>query len=284
MLIAGLAAFGGALVGLVLTGHRGLRPSADSTDLIGLDDALVPALVGLLLVRLVPLRLPTLDAMPGMATATAIRQAWQLVAIAAGLPIALYVALLLGAPTETVGGVWALSKVLVFVLLTWGLYRDNWLGTPDLWSPRGGWRWWGPLPALAAFALLTSVGPFAGSHPDAADYPDPAVLALAATITFFTANVAEELFYRVILQTRLEAALGRWPAIVAGALLFALLHLPTHGQTASPLGGLPVTLAAIVVFQGTAGLFLGYLWSRYRNAWAQIAAHTIINTLPLAFL
>ncbi|MFC7484607.1 CPBP family intramembrane glutamic endopeptidase [Luedemannella flava] len=171
-----------------------------------------------------------------------------------------------------------------FLLLTWGLFRPDWLGTPGIWWPDAGWRWWGPLPALAAFALLTSVGPVAGQHPDAADYPDPALLAIGATVTFLTANVTEELFYRVILQTRLEAVLGRWAAIVSTALLFALLHLPTHGQTGSALGGLPLTLAAIVVFQGTTGVFLGYLWSRYRNVWAQITAHTIINTLPLVFL
>ncbi|MGI5212564.1 hypothetical protein [Plantactinospora sp. CA-290183] len=29
------------------------------------------------------------------------------------------------------------------------------------------------------------------------------------------------MFYRVLLQTRLEAVLGRWPAITATALLFA---------------------------------------------------------------
>ncbi|MFC7484608.1 hypothetical protein ACFQX7_37690 [Luedemannella flava] len=114
ILIAGLGVFAAALVGLLVSGHHGLRPSTDSTDLIGLDDAIVPALVGLLLVRLVPPRAERLDAMPGMTRSTAARQAWQLVAIAAGLPVALYVAVLAGAPDETVGGLWALSKVLVF--------------------------------------------------------------------------------------------------------------------------------------------------------------------------
>ncbi|WP_245193083.1 CPBP family intramembrane glutamic endopeptidase [Amycolatopsis alba] len=77
----------------------------------------------------------------------------------------------------------------------------------------------------------------------------------------------------------LEALFGRWPGILLSSLLFAWLHLPTHGQ-----GTLPLTLGAIVAFQGFFGLFTGYLWSRYRNLWAPIAAHTAMNTLPLLLM
>lgn len=151
-------------------------------------------------------------------------------------------------------------------------------------APKGVWRWIAPIPALVVFAYLALLSPLAGPLPQAEDYPDPVVLVIIASITFFTANVVEELFYRVMLQTRLEAALGRWPGIVLTSLLFALMHLPTHGQSDSALAGLPLTLGAIMVQQGVFGLFVGYLWSRYRNVWVLIAAHSIINTLPLLFL
>ena len=36
------------------------------------------------------------------------------------------------------------------------------------------------------------------------------------------------MFYRVLLQTRLERVLGRWNVIAAGALLFGLFHLPAR--------------------------------------------------------
>src|SRR3712207_9089246 len=52
----------------------------------------------------------------------------------------------------------------------------------------------------------------------------------SALITFMTASVAEWLFYRVMLQTRLEALLGRWPAITATALLFAAMHTHRYGD------------------------------------------------------
>jgi uncharacterized protein len=106
------------------------------------------------------------------------------------------------------------------------------------------------------------------------------LLIVGVSLTFFTANVVEELFYRVALQTRLEATLGRWPGILLTGLLFAFMHLPTHGQLGSALAG----LGAITIHQGVFGLFVGYLWSRYRNVWVLIAAHSIVNTFPLLLM
>lgn len=177
--------------------------------------------------------------------------------------------------------VWALAKPLVFLVLPLVLLRTR--GEPDpfrlTWWPRRSWRWLAPIPAVLAFGWLSVLGPLAPPLPTAEDYPDPVYLAVGATLTFFTANVLEEVFFRGMLQTRLEALFGRWPGILLAALLFAWLHLPTHGQ-----GSLPLTLGAIVAFQGFFGLFTGYLWSRYRNLWAPIAAHTAMNTVPLLLM
>lgn len=291
-MLGGLAIFGAALLALLVTGHTSIQPSPDSTTRISIWTAVVPALAGMLLVRALPPRAPDL-AVPSADHGGARRQLRVLLAIAVLFPLVWYLAALAGVDSEALGTLWALSKPIVFLLLPWLIFRLLLADAPallprvpgeGLWLPKNAWRWIAPIPALAVFAYLALLSPLAKPLPQAADYPDPAVLVVGASLTFFTANVIEELFYRVMLQTRLETALGRWPGMVLTSLLFALMHLPSHGQADSALAGLPLTLGAIIVFQGVFGLFLGYLWSRYRNVWVLIAAHSIINTLPLLFL
>ncbi|WP_201761489.1 MULTISPECIES: CPBP family intramembrane glutamic endopeptidase [unclassified Nonomuraea] len=87
------------------------------------------------------------------------------------------------------------------------------------------------------------------------------------------------MFYRAWLQTRLEVLYGRWPAIIAQALLFALMH-SFHLNSDAPL----TSLATIVAFQGVFGLMLGYLWARYRNIWMIFFIHTMTNLIPVPML
>jgi membrane protease YdiL (CAAX protease family) len=207
-------------------------------------------------------------------------------AIGVLFPFVWYAVRTAGVEGETVGAFWAMSKPLFFLLVP-GLilgfrYRERLLVTVEgesLWRPKGAWRWSYPIAVLLGFGYLFLLSPAAGPLPRAADYPDAVLLAIGATLTFITANVIEELFFRVILQSRLELAYGRWPAIIVSALVFALMHLPSHSQ-----GGFGPTLAVIVVFQGTFGLFTGYLWSRYRNIYVLIGAHSIVNTVPLLLM
>jgi membrane protease YdiL (CAAX protease family) len=288
ILIGGLGLFALAPLALVVTGHGEIRPSPDSTATRSLLGVLLPVAVGMVLVRLVPPAAPAVAPVPSLTGRRVGREALVAVGLAVAFPLAVFAVRVAGTDEETVGVVWTLTKPVVLILVPWLVFRllsgGPVLSGRDLWAPRDAWRWWGPVAALVAYAVLTLVGPGAGPLPQWTDYPDVVILVVGATLTFLTANVGEELFYRVLLQSRLEALLGRWPGIVAGALLFALLHLATHGQGGSPWSGLPLTLGAIVAFQGTFGLFVGYLWARYRNVWAQIAAHSIINTLPLLFL
>jgi membrane protease YdiL (CAAX protease family) len=95
-------------------------------------------------------------------------------------------------------------------------------------------------------------------------------------LTFVTASLAEEIFYRMLLQTRLEALLGRWPAIVATALLFVAMHVHRIGD-----GPLAEMIAIMVVWNGGLGLLVGYLWARYRNIWAILALHTTVDSLSM---
>ncbi|MFK0251302.1 lysostaphin resistance A-like protein [Amycolatopsis azurea] len=282
ILFGGLAVFVAAPALLLATGHDTIKPSADSAKELSLAGALIPALAGILLIHGIPIHAPRL--LPQVADRRVLsRQATALALIAFLWPLALFLVSQAG-QHALVRDIWALAKPLVFLALPWVLLRIlRPREEPDpfriAWRPRQTWQWLAPIPAVLVFGWLSILGPLAPPLPSAEDYPDPVVLAVGATLTFFTANVLEEVFFRGMLQTRLEALFGRWPGILLAAALFAWLHLPTHGQ-----GTLPLTLGAIVAFQGFFGLFTGYLWSRYRNLWAPIAAHTAMNTLPLLLM
>lgn len=55
-----------------------------------------------------------------------------------------------------------------------------------------------------------------------------AAVALGAVMPLFTAGLPEEIVYRGLLQTRLEATAGRLAALVVTAILFTSWHLPTR--------------------------------------------------------
>ncbi|SJN37028.1 Abortive infection protein [Micrococcus lylae] len=99
---------------------------------------------------------------------------------------------------------------------------------------------------------------------------------IGATATAVTAGVGEELFFRLWLQTRLEALLGAPAGIALASTFFGLMHLTSHGS-----GNLMLDVAQVVVVQGTFGLFLGILWWRFRNLWFTILAHLITNGWPV---
>ncbi|WP_328412392.1 CPBP family intramembrane glutamic endopeptidase [Nocardia sp. NBC_00403] len=292
VLAGGLAVFVGAVVGLLVSGHDSIVPSTDSDDRLPLAGALLPVAAGLLLVRLVPPRAAVLAPEVIGDRRVLVRETAVIAWVAVLIPTVLFALIVAGTSSDVVQTLWALGKPIFFLILPWLAFRAfrsaHDISAPHreqhVWWPRRGWRWLAPIPALLTFGYLSSVGPFSGPLPSAEDYPDPVVLVIGATVTVLTANICEEVFYRVMLQTRLEALLGRWPAIVLAALLFAWLHLPTHGQGSAALSGLPLRLGAIVAFQGTYALFAGYLWARYRNVWALVAAHTIINTVPLLLM
>ncbi|HEV7949256.1 MAG TPA: CPBP family intramembrane glutamic endopeptidase, partial [Glaciihabitans sp.] len=138
-------------------------------------------------------------------------------------------------------------------------------------QPTRAWQWWPPLLVVAVWTVLSKVTPWV----PATDFGqvDPIFLIVVATLTALTAGVGEEIFYRWWLQTRLEALLGQWGGIVVASLFFALMHLGGERQGS----GVLVEIAAVIVVQGSFGLMLGYMWSKYRNLWVVILAHIIAN-------
>ncbi|RSM54639.1 CPBP family intramembrane metalloprotease [Actinoplanes sp. ATCC 53533] len=293
---AGLALPLLAVIVLLLAGRTSLAVSADEEAAgIPLAAVVVPLAVGLLLTRLVPWRLPALTvsarapavlvplgpagpavAEPAEPTGVNLRrQAVGLVVIAVVFPLV--------SPVRSAPGGDLLYPALKLLLLLGGgwLVLRRWPAP----SPARGhrallprrWYWLGPAPAVLAWAWLGHYSPLAG-EPDLSGYAtiDPVFLAGAAVFTFLTASVTEEIFYRVLLQTRLEALLGRWPAIAASALLFAALHVHRYGD-----GPAWEITAVILVSSGGLGLLTGYLWARYRNVWALIVLHGAANALGL---
>lgn len=94
----------------------------------------------------------------------------------------------------------------------------------------------------------------------------PLVFVLAVLLLGVGPGVAEETFFRGLVQTRFTARLGRWPGIVLTALLFGLIHLD---RVQSPLAFL-------------LGLYLGWTVERLGGIRPSMLAHAVNNALFVA--
>ncbi|MET0133814.1 MAG: type II CAAX endopeptidase family protein [Kibdelosporangium sp.] len=251
--VVGLAVIGLSALWLVFTGHTGIRYSADHGGTVPMWQRWIPALIGIVLVRLVPARPAPVE--PG----AGIRRESSVLAAAAVL-FTVLLAWIGGEPAHT---------ILKLVLL---------VGVPVAIRYRSGTRWtsgrgfWPVVPVLgwiAAASLLTPAGDYASTV-------DAVMLVAVIALVFVLNSVVEEFFYRRWLQTRWEALLGRWPAIVLASLLWASWHIGIQSA-----GRLDIDLASVFVNQGVQGLFLGYLWSEYRMMWPLLVVHGAMNVLPI---
>jgi membrane protease YdiL (CAAX protease family) len=102
------------------------------------------------------------------------------------------------------------------------------------------------------------------------------------------AGVVEEFFFRVLLQTRISAAIkSELGAIVLTSLAFGLMHAPglylRTNLTQEGLPAHPSLLMAIgysIVITSSAGFLFGVLWARTRNFAVIVAAHGMADLLP----
>ncbi|QBI52244.1 CPBP family intramembrane glutamic endopeptidase [Streptomonospora litoralis] len=268
--VVGLAVYAAAFGGLLLSGTTAVSPSADpGAARITLWAAAVPALAAVALARLVPPRTPVPDPVADMPERRLTLETWVLVAAAVVFPVAV------AGAGDTLW--YPLAKVLLFLVVPLVAFRLLRGGGPRVRAIPAPTVWLAPLPAAAAWLLLSQV---VFARPITQDLPDPVTLAVGSLITLLTAGVLEEVFYRGWLQTRLEALLGRWPAILAGSLLFTLMHAGSHLNE----DALGVGVASLVAYQGVFGLMQGYLWARYRNIWVLIAVHAVVNLVYVDFL
>ncbi|MDI6104452.1 type II CAAX endopeptidase family protein [Actinoplanes sp. NEAU-A12] len=272
---AGLTVLAGAPILLLATGHTRIITSADEeAAAVPLAAVVVPCLVGLILIRLVP---PSLPVMAIAGDDVTRRQARGLAGVAL-----LFTALAIAVRALPGGSdLYPLVKVLVLLGGGWLVLRSARGRSPARAHRERVPRLWyrlGPVPAVLAWGYLYFYSPLAGGGEDVSGYADwdRVELALTMLFVFFTASVLEEWFYRVALQTRLEALWGRWPAITAAALLFVLMH-------AYRLVDEPSVVVALgtITSTGALALMAGYLWSRYRNMWAIFVVHGAANALAL---
>jgi uncharacterized protein len=149
---------------------------------------------------------------------------------------------------------------------------------------------WPPLLVLGAtiLALLGVVSPaltdIAGLHASAL------TLAWAVPASFvwiaLEAGLCEEFLFRAVLQTRLAAALkSETGAVVTGALLFALAHVPglylrghpgVDGYSTDPIQVIAFTLAVL----SPIAILFGTLWARTRSLLLIVLLHAAVDVLP----
>ncbi|GAB3960451.1 hypothetical protein GCM10029978_009760 [Actinoallomurus acanthiterrae] len=269
MTYAGVAVFALAYAWRLSTGNTEITQSSDpGAASSSLWTAVLPPLTAIALARLIsPVRkVPT--PLADLPRPRLHRESWLLVMVAALQALV--------APL-TQGGLYPLVKVLFLLVIPLVALRVIRRGGPKAKAVPAPVAWLAPLPAVLAWFLLAHVGPLA--VPLTQNLADPVTLVIGSLITLLTASVLEEVFYRGWLQTRLEALYGRWPAIMASSLLFALMH-SSRIEDDDPLLG----LTSIVAVQGMFGLMQGYLWARYRNFWVIVFIHVVTNLVFVPLL
>jgi membrane protease YdiL (CAAX protease family) len=149
---------------------------------------------------------------------------------------------------------------------------------------------WPPLLVLGAaiLGLLCVVSP-ALSEIEAL-HASAATLAWAAPATFLwlaiEAGLCEEFLFRAVLQTRLAAVLRTEAgAVVTGAVLFALAHVPglylrghpgVDGYSSDPIRVIAFTIAVL----SPVALLFGTLWARTRSLLLIVLLHAAVDVLP----
>jgi membrane protease YdiL (CAAX protease family) len=149
---------------------------------------------------------------------------------------------------------------------------------------------WPPLLILGAIiiALMSVVSP--ALNEIAQLHASLLTLAWAAPAAFLwvalEAGLCEEFLYRAVLQTRLAAVLKTEAgAVVTGAVLFALAHVPglywrghpgVDGYSTDPLQVISFTIAVL----SPIALLFGTLWARTRSLLLIVLLHALVDVMP----
>ncbi len=157
-------------------------------------------------------------------------------------------------------------------------------------SAVGGPGFWPPLLVLGAIilGLLCVVSPALDEI--RALHTSLATLAWAAPAAFIwfaiDAGLCEEFLFRAVLQTRLAAVLKTEAgAVVTGAVLFALAHVPGLYLRGHPgVDGYSRDLVQVIAFTVAAlspvALLFGTLWARTRSLLLIVLLHASVDVLP----
>ena len=274
ILIVGLSLIVIATLWLIITGHTNIRYSADHTDTVPLWTRWIPALMGVVIIYLSPPSNHNLPVPDGDAR-TLGRQTILLLLLALLFPVGLA---LFGRTNFGYGFVKIIMLISIPLIM---MSHDQSITTLVRQQHRlqrsqlGYWVWFGPMLPLSVWFFLTYATPLALPLPEYV-WPDMWTLPLTLLIGFLINAVIETLFYRVWLQSRLELLFGRWPAVVLASLVWALWHVVIQGGR-----GVDIDVATVIANHGVLGLFLGYLWSRYRQLWAVLLVHGALNSFSI---
>jgi membrane protease YdiL (CAAX protease family) len=129
------------------------------------------------------------------------------------------------------------------------------------------WRWLGMVPiaialVLIGYLLIPRLG-----------LPGPSLQLLGYVLAFTVMAVCEEIFFRGMVQTRLEILMGRWGGIVTTSVVFALTYAliqPYDAVSQLPGTDLVYNTGLALLTYATASLLYGYLWTCFRNTWIQV--------------
>lgn len=187
--------------------------------------------------------------------------------------------------------VWYIFGFKIVLLLTLPLvvYRRWGYKLTDLFY---GWRpsWRSAIVLVLAFALgffinasrLTELRDSWAMHSDAIGYARAVV---GAILPWVMAGIPEEIVFRGMLQTRLEASWGRLAAIVVSVTLFTAWHIPTRFLLANSVEGQAGDLGSVLLGTGVpvgiVALVFAFAWDRWRNLPALIAIHSGVDTIPI---
>jgi uncharacterized protein len=131
------------------------------------------------------------------------------------------------------------------------------------------WRWLGLIPVAIVLGLI---GYVYTRVPDSG-LPEPSFPLVGFVLAFAVISVCEEIFFRGMVQTRLEIIMGPWGGIVATSVLFALMYAivrPYDAVSQLPGSGTVHDLGLALLTYGTSSLLYGYLWLCFRNTWLNV--------------
>jgi uncharacterized protein len=142
------------------------------------------------------------------------------------------------------------------------------------------------LAVVTALAIVPNLGHMNAIQQAIAQQDGAMVLLVGAAtaVPLLCAALPEEIVFRGLLQTRLEAALGRIPALLLASLLFTLWHLPTRYLLSSGVEGAAGDLGSVLLGTGLpvfiVGLIFGWAWDRWRSLPHLVLAHWAVDLLP----
>jgi membrane protease YdiL (CAAX protease family) len=261
---------------LLWAGNSAIRYTADHTGTISIWIIWIPSFVGILLTRLIPLHLNKYNPLNKLDEGVISLQTWIFVLGAVLFPATL----LLVKGTGEEFQLWYMILKLGFLLVIPWMFlfifklRDTSYvkpKSPSIWSR---WDWIAPLIITSIWIYLRYFSILSPPHVPS-KITDSTILIITLLVGFLINSLLEEIFYRVWLQTRLERLIGPWSAILLTSILWAIWHVAIQS-----IGQWDLDLATVISHQGVTGLFLGYLWAKYRNVWVLIIIHGVMNASP----